>query len=362
MTTDTVPQSSDHFEKPEELDFDLMNPRITGRPFENEKGVIKHFVEHADVDELIQSIQSSGWQDYEPLIVFKEDEKKIVLEGNRRLAALRILSNSSLREEFKLKFTEKPGRNALPENVRVRYVKSRKEARDFIGFKHINGAFKWDALAKAKYAAEWCQDEGNIEEISRRLGDNHNTVVRLINGWNILDQSTKKGFDRDKITKKLLHFSHLYTAITRPNVRSYLGLPSSDPYQLLCESPVPDEKIDNLQRLMSWLYGQGDDEPSIIKSQNPNLNQLADVLGNQTAQERLEYTRDLSKAYDLIEDKVRKFSQELTEVNAKAEDTLGLAGHYDGQKGLMTIAIDLHQTTKALCDTMEKKRENLRQG
>ena len=156
------PQGKDEFEKPINLHLDLMNPRAPDEDFGDENAVLEYLLDHADVNELVQSILSSGWLDYEPLIVLEEGN--IVLEGNRRLAALRIISDEALRERLKIELPSSPSPAAIPAYVRIRRVKSRNEARDFIGFKHINGPFKWDALAKAKYAAEWFRDGGDINQ------------------------------------------------------------------------------------------------------------------------------------------------------------------------------------------------------
>ena len=121
-----------------------------------------------------------------------------------------------------------PGRTQpkpLPEKIRVKWVNNRTEARAFIGFKHINGPFKWDALAKAKFAAAWFEDGGDVVTISRTLGDNHNTVRRLVNGWYALRQASDDGFDREDRSKARFAFSHLYTALT-PRLRP--GVPGSD--------------------------------------------------------------------------------------------------------------------------------------
>ena len=60
--------------------------------------------------------------------------------------------------------------------------------------------------------------------ISRTLGDNHNTVRRLVNGWYALKQASDDGFDREDRSKPRFAFSHLYTALTRASVREFLGL------------------------------------------------------------------------------------------------------------------------------------------
>lgn len=353
------PVGKDEFEAPENLHFDLMNPRAPDDSFENEESVFEYLLDYADVDELVQSILSSGWLDYEPLIVLEDGN--IVLEGNRRLAALRILSDRDLRERLKIELHAEPSPEALPQHIRVRRVRSRSDARDFIGFKHINGPFKWDALAKAKYAAEWFKEGGDIKLISRRLGDGHNTVVRLVNGWSVLHQSIALGFDRNNTTRRSFPFSHLYTALARPNVRRYLGLPADDISQVLPENPVPAEKVDSLQQFMSWLYGQKN-EPTVIASQNPNLNQLVEVLGNETARTMLEATRDLSVAYSQVEDRTLQFSRALMLAIKQAEDTLKLVGNYNGRGDLMSAGDNLRRTVLSLHGAMKATRDRVEEG
>jgi hypothetical protein len=353
------PQGKDEFERPSNLHLDTMNPRIPDEEFENEETVLEYLLDHADVDELVQSILSSGWLDYEPLIVL--EGSNVVLEGNRRLAALRIISDGGLRERLKIQLPAIENPAAAPEYVRIRRVKSRSEARDFIGFKHINGPFKWDALAKAKYAADWFQEGGDINQISRRLGDNHNTVSRLVNGWNVLHQSLAAGFSRDDTTKRSFSFSHLYTALARPNVRRYLGLPDEDISGVLAKDPVPKENIEDLQRFMSWLYGQKN-QPSVIQSQNPDLNRLVEVLGNEPARTMLEATRDLNVAYGQVEDKTLQFSRTLMLTIKQAEDTLKLVGNYDGRPDLMSAGDNLRRTVLSLHGAMKAARDRAQEG
>lgn len=353
------PRGVDDFASPGDLHLDLMNPRVPDEKFDDEDTVLEYLLDHADVDELVQSILSSGWLDYEPLIVLNDGN--VVLEGNRRLAALRILSNADLRARLKIELPEQPGPAATPDYVRIRRVNARSDARDFIGFKHINGPFKWDALAKAKYAAEWFRDGGDINQISRRLGDNHNTVSRLVNGWNVMHQSLNAGFDRENTTKKSFSFSHLYTALARPNVRRYLGLPDAEISEVLAPNPVPVEKVEDLQRFMSWLYGQKN-EPSVIGSQNPDLNRLVEVLGNEPARTMLEATRDLDVAYGQVEDKTLQFSRTLMLAIKQAEDTLKLVGNFDGRADLMSAGDNLRRTVLSLHGAMKAARDRAEEG
>ena len=212
--------------KHSDLKFDTKNPRFArDSRFRDEDSVLAHLIKEADVNELVVSILSTGWIDFEPLIVEKKTD--IVLEGNRRLAALRLLSDDATRRRLSYVIPNDAKPPKLPAEISVRYVADRNEARAYIAFKHINGPFRWDALAKAKYAAEWIDGGADIDDVAKQIGDNHNTVLRLVNGWRVLQQANSQTFDMDRMTAPRFNFSHLYTALSRPVVREFLGLPEN---------------------------------------------------------------------------------------------------------------------------------------
>lgn len=341
---------------PDDLHFDPNNARFADPGSSDETEIIRELYDQADVDELIQSILSAGYIDFEPLIVLRTGN--IVLEGNRRLAALRLIANEDLRRKLKvvLPLIEDP--KPLPAKVRVLLVNERQDARGYIGFKHINGPHKWDALAKAKYAAQWYASGGDINVISRTLGDNHNTVRRLVNGWLALEQALDDGFDLRHISKKRFAFSHLYTALTRSSVRDYLGLNVEDLSAPLQRNPVAPSKRTELQQLMSWLYGQEQkSEPTLIQSQNPNLNELSEVLAHPEAKAMLLARRDLRAAYERVEPPSSRFEEALMTAAKQCEDVLGLSGAYDGNGTLLKVAENMHRTVRALVTAMRRQQD-----
>jgi hypothetical protein len=345
------------FEPHRFLHFDQHNPRSGDQVFANEDEVIQYLIQNADVDELVTSMQSAGWVDFEPLIV--QENTLIVLEGNRRLAALRLLSDEGTRNRLGYKVPNDGSTPSLPENIRVRWVADRAQARAFIAFKHINGPFKWDALAKAKYAAQWLDDDGNLDVISKQIGDTHNTVLRLVNGWRVLEEATKEGFDPGDITARRFNFSHLYTALARPNTRAFLGLPE-DPNGLLSKKPVPKAKLGQLTELMDWLYGQAKrGRQHVIKSQNPDLNRLVKILGSTQASAVLRSTKDFDRAFEIVEPASIRFEESLLGAANIAEKALGLVSHFDPTKqpSLLGTIKGLASTVRALRDQMRNKSE-----
>lgn len=313
----------------DELHFDPMNPRrgpewATGEL--SEEQVIKELYETADLGELLQSISTSGYVDIEPLVVLLEDGRLIVLEGNRRLAALKALKDPHKAAAARITIPElAPGVKASLEQVSVYRVESRESARDFIGFKHINGPHAWDSLAKARFAAQWYRDErarGNLDitlqDISRRMGDRHDTIKRMVAGIFVLDQAEEVGAFHldDRWPGRGFAFSHLYTALTRPGYREYLGLAEDwrgDAPEL---NPIPETHFDQLQRVLRWLYGSKSDhvEP-LVKSQNPHVKQLGEVLLREKSRLILENTNRLEIAYQEIDTVAVRFERQLVDAH-----------------------------------------------
>lgn len=345
------------------LQFDPQNPRFTDQAFQNDEDLIRYLYDEMDVAEIIHSILSSGYLNYEPLIVMKEGASYTVLEGNRRLAALRILANKALRERIGIQLPVEPAANALPTEIKVRCVDSRKDARAYIGFKHINGPMKWDALAKAKYSAQWFEEGADIETISKTLGDNHNTVRRLVNGWLALEQAKASGFDVEDISKKRLAFSHLYTALTRNGYREFLGLGDEDLLSPPKKNPIPAKKTKDFLTVMSWLYGQEKQkQPALIRSQNPDLNKLNQILLHPEAKKLLIAERNLDSAFERVEPASKRFEDALLKASRQCEDANKLSGYYEGDSTLFQVADGMQKTVKSLVLVMKAKAKTEAEG
>lgn len=341
---------------PSALKLDLRNHRMAEMEFADEAEVVTHLVQEYDVNELVLSILTAGWLDYEPLIAQRDGT---VLEGNRRLAALRLIDHADLREQvgYNLPKVEVEHPRAHPKTVSVRYSDSREAAYVYIGFKHINGPFKWDALAKAKFAAEWVEKGEDIEVVSRTLGDSHNTVLRLVNGWNVLQRARVEGFDpADATTASPFPISHLYTALTRPDVRTYLGLTVSA-REVISENAVPSDRVPSLLQLMSWLYGQRSKGlPSIIRTQNPDLGILVRVIAHPSAYEELVANRDLDTAAELLIPQNEKFEIAVRKAARACEDALGGVKDYDGAETLLQIVNNMGHTILTLRQAMTARK------
>ena len=185
--------------KVSDLVFDRRNPRLFEydvTPQSSEADVIKVLWEAMDVRELVLSIEASGFFFHEPIIVSQESGKNVVIEGNRRLAAVRLLTDPKLADTLKIKvpkLTQK-AKNKLDELPVV--VDTRESAWRYLGFKHVNGPAKWSSYGKSQYIANVHKSYGiSLENIARQIGDTHRTVQRLFRGLDGYRASrTNEGF------------------------------------------------------------------------------------------------------------------------------------------------------------------------
>ena len=82
----------------DQLDFDPNNPRLVEDGIKNptDAEVILSLADMADLSEVVESVAANGYIDIEPIIGQKIGSRWRVLEGNRRLAAIRILQKPAL--------------------------------------------------------------------------------------------------------------------------------------------------------------------------------------------------------------------------------------------------------------------------
>lgn len=351
------------------LEFDKSNPRLmTGDEWavSDEVAIISAYREIAALDELVLSIATNRYLNLEPLIIHGEDGGPYtVLEGNRRLAAMKLLSDPQLARDCKVSLPEISG-EVLDSfaNVLVFRVAKPEDAHAFIGFKHINGPQRWDAYAKARFVADWYRKEqGNgltIDQIARQTGDTNDTVRSYIGAILVADQAERRGlFEiKDRFNKGRFAFSHLYTALDRPEYRNFLGLElgwNNTP----SDEPVPAEKAPELREALTYIYGSKRDKVKpLVLSQNPHLAQLGRCLSNERALLRLRAGESLTTAFAEI-DGGSMFNQALGELMAKAEKALSLATKYDGNVELMSFIGEVKLKVETVEAMMSVKASNV---
>jgi hypothetical protein len=347
----------------DKLMLDPHNPRLAelGIPSTaSQFDLLTALWEEMAVEEVAMSIAYSGYFEHEPLFVeAAKDDTYLVIEGNRRLAAVKLLVDASLRQ--KVKATNLPNitkeRAADLAELPV-IVTTRKDSWRYLGFKHVNGPATWGSYAKAQYIAHVHNNYGvPLDDIALQIGDYNSTVLRMYRGLMIVGQAEEaKVFKRSDIAKNKFHFNYIYTGMDYPGIVNFLGLRSKGTTP---EKPVPAARLKNLGDLMVWLYGRdSSDTPSLIRSQNPDLKTLDTVLLTESGVKALRDGLPLSVAHDISQGDERIFRQSLQQAKQalqKAHGTL-TTGYSASELDVMKLAEDVESLAHDLVDAMAAKK------
>ena len=352
------------------LGLDRTNPRLVNseRDMADDK-IVQRFYRAEDLGELQESIAANGYLNIEPLVVVQENGQLVVLEGNRRLAAVRLFREPTFalrvfghQDRVNINIPNMPAtlRSTLNE-VSIYRVAARKDARSYIGFKHINGTAKWDSYAKARFAVLWHQQgEIELDEIAARIGDKHDTVKRMIHAIYVLDQAkSEQVFNLANRAVAKFNFSHLYTALARREYRKFLGQPLSWVDYQPKPNPIPGEKLDNLGQVLGWLYGSRDEDVvPVIQQQNPDIKHLGEVLENPEGLAELRAGASLASAHAATQPAEREFSAALLRARHEIWTAFGRLRGFDGQQeSPIEVAEDILESVQTLLARMKEKKQ-----
>jgi len=341
------------------LHFDWQNPRLAEYGISKEtkdEEILSILWKAMDVRELVQSIAASGYFPHEPLIVAKEDGKNTVIEGNRRLAAVKVLLNPELAEEngWEIPTLTADARKQLEQLPAI--ISNHRDSWRYLGFKHVNGPAKWSSYAKANYIAEVHRTyQIPLSDIANQIGDRHRTVQRLYRGLMVIEQAERESvYDREDRFRQRFAFSHLYTGLDYDGISTFLSLRPEDDQTT---EYVPKAKNKELGELCVWLYGSKKANlPPVVESQNPDLRRLNAVLANREAIAALRAGAELVKAFEISRPPTAVFEEAL--LGAKRELTTArahLTTGYDKSEALLRIAGSVADLADDLYDEMERK-------
>lgn len=153
------------------LFLDPLNPRLPIADMSlSQADLIEELVVHDDVYGLAKSITEKGYYPGESLIGVQENGKKYILEGNRRLAALKLLiSPEAAPERLQKRFKDLSDNidSAAIGKTRVIIAPSRKAAAPIIQSRHTGEQIKrWEPIQQAKFYRQQLDRGMSVEELS----------------------------------------------------------------------------------------------------------------------------------------------------------------------------------------------------
>ncbi len=250
------------------------------------------------IQDLVESFKSNNYLPVDQIQVRPIGEKKyVVVEGNRRIAALKYLQQEYEAKDIDLGALD----SSIFSNVPVvRYTDSDEMHHlTLMALKHISGNKKWGEWNQAKLL-EKMHTEYKISEdnICKRIGISKVELRRSLRALSFLQQYIDSDYGdqfsegkfpifrevaRNASIKEWLDWDDgIYKAKKISNMEFF--------FSLISREPLEDEGDDG-----SIEYGNSYHEPALIKRDDIRL--LGKILGDSKAMDQLRQTRDINTAY-----------------------------------------------------------------
>jgi len=317
-----------------DLDFDPQNPRffdIASGSGSTDEQATARMLREENIEELMGSIGQQGYFPGEPLLITANLEapgRFIAVEGNRRLAALRVLSGLVSNDSLPPSLRDiKDNAISTPSEVPCFVFPARKDVLKYLGFRHISGPRRWGPLAKARYLADLIRnfyDDLDLQEqlraVARDIGSRRDYVAQLLTALNLYDRARDTDFyGLQKIGEEDISFSLLSTALSYVDIVKFLELPGRDVVTVKSVNDV------HAKELLAWMFVQ-DQSGETVLGESRRLKQLAAVVASERAVLELRKSNNLEQAYVFTSGPGEAFEQRLSAAERAIADCIGLLG------------------------------------
>lgn len=281
----------------ENLIFDDQNPRlpVSLQGVTNESRVIDYMLKFGNIIELMLSIAETGYSDAEPLLVVKASkEKYMVVEGNRRLAALKLLNNPQIAKvrEQSVKAAIS-GAKYRPTEIPCILYQNRSDILDYLGYRHITGVKDWGPLEKARYLDQLYQihikntnSDAIYQKLAKMIGSRSDYVLKLHLAFKLYERANNEAYFGKKIKQEDISFSWITTALGYSGISAFLGLTD------VSDASLSSLKTDHFEKIFVWMF---DEDKAVIK-ESRQISDLAKIVEFPAAIEKLEKSRSIEEA------------------------------------------------------------------
>lgn len=342
------------------LNLDPQNPRLR----EDQRGLpqaeLLKVMQDWELEEIAASVVENRFWAHEALLVVREKltprakaTSLVVVEGNRRLAAVRLLLAAHGGGPASPKWGDlasgltKTAAKAL-EDLPTIEADSRTDVDAFLGFRHVTGIKQWEPHEKAAFIAKLVDSGLSYRDVMRRIGSKTPIVRRNYIAFKLFGQlEDLEGVAAEKVRNK---FSVLFLSLRSSGTQGYLGI-DIDAEPQKASRPL-QAKYRSKAVFARWLFGDDRHEPLFTDSRHTDrfgemlaskeataylertANPRFEVALRLSGGDRVEVIRHIERAADEIEEAlavVQHHKKDVDVIEAARrlfKDAEALAGHF----------------------------------
>lgn len=352
-----------------QLLFDPQNPRLPELLGKNQTEIFRFLVDQIGIDDVLQSIAASGMIEGDPIIARDAEaikdatsdaaKKYFVIEGNRRLAALKLLTGETIGDGLEEPSVPKVSASAdsTIKKVTIQLGWNEPDIDAYLGYKHVTATREWPPEAKARFVIARVKgnfSSDNLSEFARRLGTTLPTLRRWVAAFLTLKQAEAAGVFKPEEAYAKRYFGTFYTLLGSQQVQSFLGLKGDS----VVENPVPQGNLPNLKEFIGWSIGTKR-EPPVVNSRKQQ--KLDAVLASAPALQFFRVRRDLDAALLYTEYNASEVRLKLLNSAYSIEECLPKLFDVRNDKGVVEAIVELDNAYEKLkLNTTESKTSKQR--
>lgn len=278
----------------DQLHFDPSNPRFGGLDGEHlTQDALQTILENEPhiALELVDSFLENGFIDYEPLVVRRRPGGGYrVVEGNRRLAAIRHIRANT--HKYESKSTKLDDLEHIPVLIFPGTDTDKRQQRIYLGVRHLFGFKDWPPDSKARFLDSEIKSKEDLSRMMRELNIKKQEISRYLVPLRLRNYA-KNLWEPHKDQD----FWVLGEGLSRSGIKEYISL-NIDGDSL--EVKGVDKK--KLEQLFTFIYGTPEKQRKDRRiAETRELSNLARVLESKPARVALEKGATLEEASVLIE-------------------------------------------------------------
>jgi hypothetical protein len=308
-----------------ELELDAYNPRLPkSLQGKEEKDIIEFMLLEATTLELMMAIGENDFFLGEQLLIVPKvnSEGFIVVEGNRRLTAVKLLDNPDIATVQKSKVKQiYEEAEYHPKSIPCLMFQDRDDILRYVGYKHITGIKSWRLLERGRHLfhlAEEMEEESfakNCRELAKAIGSRKDYVERLLIAYQLyIKLEENKFYGIKDIDDTNFHLNYYVDSLRRSNIVNFLGL------DLTSNNPLQNLSIDNFKELSFWFFKRNDQGITRAKGSSEDLGKLDAILSKESSLKAFREGMSLQEAFELTDELDNIFEREVKKSIASLEN------------------------------------------
>lgn len=356
----------------ENLFLDPDNPRLPTSIKRSQEEIIAYLSHHSAIEDLVSSISENGFFYAEALVAIpsrvvsasdiNDESQLIVVEGNRRLTALKLLQQPELAQRRSIRSIAENASDR-PSSIPIIIYENRESVLQFLGYRHITGVKPWDPLAKARYiqqlferSAKELSFEERYREVAQMVGSKPQYIRRSLNALVAIQIAEENTFFDLPLEIDDIEFSFVLTALGYSEVQRFVVYNSERLTNWHLVEQREHVNLDSLKKLFAWMF-----EPTKAGGtrlgESRNIKKLAAVVATPRALERFESGLSIDQAYLASQGVDDDFMQNLNDSHHYLNAASQALAYISFSEVAYEVSINVSKQARHIQRTLESKRD-----